>query len=118
MSSIKEAPADIAAICSSLKVVSSVLESIRTEMTTSSCEVLCLALNECLSILGNLEAIAEDLSLGFNSDRGIVRGWTALRSLKRKEKIKVFRNTLQSAQITLIVAQQEAMRYVLNLFLP
>ncbi|MCJ1399587.1 hypothetical protein MMC11_002789 [Xylographa trunciseda] len=116
---IEHATLDIAAFCSQLKWVSSILKRIRTEMTTISSEARCLTLFECIFAIEDLQTAIEDLSPGFISNRIVIRGWTALRSLMKKEKIKVvLKDTLLAAQITLTVAQQEAMRYVLILFFP
>ena len=109
--SLKEAPKEIESINASLSVVSSILDDIwRENPQTKQDAVLTAALVECEQHVGALNSIAEDLDPGFTAASPLGRTWTAVRAVKKGDKIRKFQERLEQAKITLIMARQESAR--------
>lgn len=102
---------EISSICTELSVISSILHTIQhDESRAEDSAALKSALLQCQQIVRGLNLIAEDLVPGFASASKVARSWTALRALKKTEKIKAFQQKLEQAKITLLLAQQNSAR--------
>ena len=110
---LKEAPKEIKSIQTSLTVVSSALDNIWLETRQSKHDtVVNAALVECEQHVNVLISIAEELVPGFGSARPLARTWTAVKAVKKGEKIRKFQERLEQAKLTLVMAQHDLARQV------
>lgn len=111
LSHLKDAPKEIYSTCTELSVISSILRTIQhAESHAEDNAALESALLQCQQTVRGLELIAEDLMLGFVSASKVARSWTALKAVKKVEKIKAFQQKLEQAKTTLLLAQQNSAR--------
>lgn len=111
LSHLKDAPKEIYSICTALSVISSILRTIQHDQSRAEDNAaLESALLQCQRIVRGLNLIAEDLMPGFVSASKISRSWTALKAVKKAEKIKAFQQKLEQAKTTLLLAQQNSAR--------
>jgi len=105
-SSIQEAPQEISALVSDLRLISAVLQEIRNDVRDSAPDSTSMqALRGCESLVGGLNALVDDLAPGFTSESRRVRKWTALKAFRRSEKIRKFHGDLANMKSTLNLIQ-------------
>lgn len=104
--SIKNAPEDIHAITTDLQILSSVLSRIAFEAQRVRPDPSMLAaLNSCSSKIERLKYIVEDLESGFKSANSSIRRWSALKTVFKNERLKIFQDSLERTKSTLVLMQ-------------
>ena len=92
-------------------MISSILRTIQHDQSRAEDNAaLESALLHCQQIVRALNLIVEQLMPGFVSASKISRSWTALKAVKKAEKIKAFQQKLEQAKTTLLLAQQNSAR--------
>ncbi|MCJ1226722.1 hypothetical protein MMC12_003375 [Toensbergia leucococca] len=105
-SSIKEAPDDIHSIATGLGMLSASLTEIAHEAELQQPDpTLTRVLKECSVEVNLLTSIVDDFEPGFASSSSRVRRWTALKAVFKTEKLKKFRDFLDSTKTTLLLIQ-------------
>lgn len=103
--SMKDAPEDVRAIATDLKVLSSVLEEI-THMTQQPTPPMKAALTSCIEITEQLSSHVESIEKGLASTRLSIRKWSAFKSAFSSERVKKSQELLNSMKLTLSLGQQ------------
>ncbi|MCJ1389076.1 hypothetical protein MMC18_001930 [Xylographa bjoerkii] len=102
--SVREAPSSITGLVEDLKIFSAMLEELQhDEEIFGPQKVTLLALESCRVKVNTLHALLQPA--GFNSTSKVVRKWTSLKAVLRRDKLERFRCILQEAHNTLMSAQ-------------
>ena len=105
--SVKEAPRDIQATTSDLKILQSILSSIAHDAQhTEPDEILANALQSCNTEVATLFGVLDVIQPGFASIRPHIRKWTAIKAVLRGTKLKKFQDIVERLKTSLLLLQQ------------
>ena len=105
--SVKEAPEEVRAITTDLKLLSSVLSEIALESQHVGFDVTMAAvLTNCTVKVRTLSVILDSIEPGLASRSSPIRIWTAFKATLKSGKIKEFQEALEKLKSTLLLAQQ------------
>ena len=109
--SVKDAPEDVRAISSDMKLLSTVLSRVAQEAQhIAPDEVLGSALDGCWDKVRLLTRIINEIEPGFDSRLLRVRRWSALKAVLRQEKLRRYQDALERLKSTLSLIQQLQIR--------
>ena len=113
LSSIAEAPKEIEFIIDQLRFFTQLLDDIQNNQKILGPDpAIRKAVERCEAPIKELQQIADSLVPGFAASSNIRRKWTALTTVKAKEKMVRFQEKLHAAKIDLILARTLSSEYV------
>ena len=105
--SVRDAPRDIQATTSDLKILQSILSSIAHDAQhTEPDEILANALQSCNTEVSTLVSILEVIQPGFASRRLHTQKWTAIKAVLMGAKLKKFQDIVERLKTSLLLVQQ------------
>lgn len=105
--SVKEAPEDVRAITTELKLLWSVLAEMASEEQHAEPDpTLTTALETCCGSVSKLAHLTNDMEPGFASKSLRIRKWTAFKAVLKDKKIQKFQKVLNGLKLSLMLAQQ------------
>ena len=112
---VKGAPHEIEQIVSDLSIITSLTDIIRQEAESPRPQAQLLninlkALDQCLGSITELQNLILKYQPGISSANRRTQTWSACKMSWNAEKIRGFRETLQDAKLTLMLARQESLR--------
>lgn len=106
LSSIAEAPKEIEFVIDQLRFFTQLLDDIQNNQKIFGPDpAIMKAVERCEAPIKELQQIADSLVPGFAASSNIRRKWTALTTVKAKEKMVKFQEKLQAAKLDLILAR-------------
>ena len=105
--SVREAPRDIQATTSDLKILPSILSSIAHDAQhTEPDEILTNALQSCNTEVATLVSILDIIQPGVASTRLRTQKWTAIKAVLMGAKLKKFQDIVGRLKTSLLLVQQ------------
>lgn len=105
--SVRDAPRDIQATTSDLKILQSILSNIAQDAQhTEPDEILTNALQSCNTEVATLVSILEGIQPGFASRRLHTQKWTAIKAVLMGAKLKKFQDIVERLKTSLLLVQQ------------
>lgn len=109
--SVRDAPEDVRAISSDMKLLSTVLSRVAHEAQQNAPdEVLGSALDGCWDKVRVLTRIISEIEPAFDSKCSRVRRWATLKAALRQEKLRRYQDALERLKSTLSLIQQLQIR--------
>jgi hypothetical protein len=112
---VEGAPREIEQIVSDLSIISSLADIIRQEAEspkphTQLIDINLKALGQCLGSMTDLQNLILKYQSGISSSSRRAKTWSACKMSWNGEKIGSFRQTVQDAKFTLMLARQESLK--------
>ena len=110
MDSLVDAPEGIRSLCSDLRIMSCILKDTKNADIQGSDTVIVEAVRECAKHVRALSDFTNSLISGFESKKSLRRSWASIKTTKKTKRLEYLRTRLNSAKITLVIAQQVWLR--------
>ncbi len=115
-SSVKEIPTRLQWLREDLKVIQGIIEQISVQSSSArGTTVACHALQNCAIHLNNLKVLVAPLQRRSTKSRK-KEIWKSVKAAFNAEKIKLYRENLEAAKLTLVLAQNSLTQLVVTPF--